>query len=87
MKELEDILLETLSFYEPMRKEQILMDMDESKIQMFPDLSIDDLEATLKKMRRKGLLKSQGDGVDRTWLRINAKRGLWFKLKSLIFRG
>ena len=77
--ELELLLLETLSFYEPMTRAQILMQLDEKRIEELSHYTFGDLEQMLKDLTKKGTLKECSLGLDRAWQRVFKRRRTWWR--------
>lgn len=78
---LEEILLETLSFYSPMTIEQILLDIDAEKISYdseYKHLNLEDLKLALADLKRKKYLKTKGKDKTQTWLRVIPRKP-WYK--------
>ena len=86
-EELEILILETVSFFEPMDIEKILIDMDSQKVLAFPELDYGMLQKKLKDMVKKGILVSQErDGkVFYQRNQLNQKN-LFKRIKTLLFR-
>ena len=53
MDEIDDLILEALSFYEQMNLNDIIMNLDESKIEQLPYFNMIVLEERIKKLIRK----------------------------------
>jgi len=49
-KEYVDYVLETLSFFDPLNKEQIIYDFDQSKLESLKDFTMDDLDLILDQL-------------------------------------
>lgn len=75
----EELILTTLSFYEPLRWEQIILDLDESFLKVNPNFSKEDLEGVLITLEKKKLIKKQGK-KDPLWLRKFPKKRLHTRL-------
>ena len=78
MNELEQELLKTLSFIEPMTLEFILLDLDKLYLEHNPTLTTEDLIKTLTQLQKKRKVrfkKYQGQGF---WIKIYPKRP-WYK--------
>ena len=56
-KERVNLVLETLSFFEPMSLDKIILDFDKSVIEKMPDFTSDELEKILKYLEKKGKVK------------------------------
>ena len=63
MKEkIDELILESLSFYTPLTLDQIILDLDHNKIQNIPEFSLDILEKRIKffvKTKKVKVLKSK----------------------------
>jgi DNA-binding PadR family transcriptional regulator len=77
---LREKLLITLSFFDPMDIELILMELDIDHLGDHRDLTLDDLYDELKSMEKEGLIKTQGEGQGQTWIKIQKKRSWWQRL-------
>jgi len=82
MELLKQTLLRTLSFYEPMTKEMILLDLDATFFELNPYLTLDDLEKMLRLLVAEKLIEVKGSGRNKTWQRLVPKRSLKRHLKS-----
>ncbi len=76
MKSLEEVLLSTLSFFDPMSKEQILLQMDESSIDVQERLTVKDLEDELIRLVKLKKLKKSKKNKDVVWIRRFPKKPL-----------
>lgn len=81
MDELEELVLETLSFLDPMTKEKLILDFDSDRLQQFPDFDKETLEKILKKLVKKKKIKLI-KGADDSYLKIMPKRPWWKKIFS-----
>jgi DNA-directed RNA polymerase alpha subunit len=79
---LDELVLMTLSFFEPMTFSQIILDFDNDKLVNFPNFSKQDLEEIINKLEKQKLLKRVTIDKEIGWIRIQRKRS-WFK--SLFF--
>ena len=52
-----NLVLETLSFFEPMSLDKIILDFDKEKIEKMKDFTSDELESILKHLEKKGKVK------------------------------
>jgi hypothetical protein len=71
---LEDLVLETLSFLEPMTFSQIILDFDNEKLSKFPTFSKEDLENVIHKLEKKKKLKRITIDKEVGWIKIQRKR-------------
>jgi hypothetical protein len=78
MKTIEELVLGTLSFYEPLTLSQLILDFDSSSLHDFPDFSREDLENVIKKLLKKKLIKEIVIGKEVGWMRIHPQKS-WFK--------
>ncbi len=78
MQELEDLILSTLSFYEPMSFSKIVFDMDTEALKQFPNFDKPQMLNILNSLEKRGLVKRLGSGEELQWQRIHKKRS-WFK--------
>lgn len=76
-KEIEDLILSTLSFYEPMSFSKIVFDMDTELLKKFADFDKDQMLLILKSLEKRGLVKMSGAGSEAQWQRIHKKRPFW----------
>ncbi|AUN97560.1 hypothetical protein DOM21_13625 [Bacteriovorax stolpii] len=76
-QEIEDLILSTLSFYEPMSFSKIVFDMDTELLKKFADFDKDQMLLVLKSLEKRGLVKKTGDGSEAQWQRIHKKRPFW----------
>lgn len=75
--ELEELVIGTLSFYEPMTLSQIILDFDSEQIRKFPNFTKEELALILQKFEKKKLIKKQNIDKEIGWIKIQAKRS-WF---------
>lgn len=76
-QEIEDLILSTLSFYEPMSFSKIVFDMDTELLKKFADFDKDQMLLVLKGLEKRGLVKKTGEGSEAQWQRIHKKRPFW----------
>lgn len=83
---LQEVVLETLSFYEPMIIEKIVWQLDTEKFPKDQQPTFDQLDQILKDLEKLGLVKKCDSEKDMTWLKTTPKerRSLTFKFKLLI---
>lgn len=72
--ELENELLRTLSFYEPMSLEYILLDLDKSFLDTHTGLTTEDLIQALSQLKSSNLVKEITSGETKSWIRIPPKK-------------
>jgi hypothetical protein len=80
MQELEDLLLSTLSFYEPMSFSKIVFDMPTSALQQFPDFDKPQMILILNSLEKRGLVRKIVKGEEVMWQRIHKKRPFWKRI-------
>lgn len=81
-KDLQQVLLETLSFYEPMSLEFILLDLNDHFLKENPNLTTEDLLATLHDLNRQKKIKKIKKQGQLHWLRVFPKKSLWHRIKA-----
>ena len=77
---LEEKVLETLSFFNPMTLEQIYLDFDEGYLLENKKYTYDDLMSCLKALEKDRKIKSAGEDKSKTWIRLYPKKSLLSKL-------
>lgn len=80
MNKLEELILSTLSFYEPMSFSKIVFDMDANTLKEFPNFDKDQMLLILKSLEQRGHVRKLGKGEEVQWQRIHKKRPWWKKL-------
>ena len=75
--ELEELILSTLSFYEPMSFSKIVFDIDTELLKKYPDFDKDQMMVILKSLEKRGLLRKIGKDSETQWQRIHKKRSFW----------
>ena len=83
---LEEELLRTLSFYEPMSLEHIFLDLDKSFLDTFDTLTTEDLLNSLAVLSSKSLIQVTGAQDQKMWIRVTPKKSLSRRAKDLIQR-
>lgn len=78
-QELEVLILETLSFFENMTLEKIILDLDQNKLKQFPDFSKEDLLDLLNQFERERLVKKIQIDQEVMWIKIRKQNNSWFK--------
>jgi len=84
--ELDQYILETLSFYDFMTKEQLILDLDPVKLLEFSNFTLDDLEKKLVALAKKGKIEINRDEADVRYRRLFPKKSLVSRAISL-FKG
>ena len=78
--QLNDLILVTLSFFEPMTFSQIILDFDNDLLTKFPNFDKETLEESLGKLEQKKLIKRVTIDKEVGWIRIHPKRSFWRRL-------
>lgn len=81
-QQIEDLILSTLSFYEPMSFSKIVFDMDTDVLKQFADFDKDQMLVILSSLEKRGLVKKSGSDSEMQWQRIHKKRSFWKKILS-----
>lgn len=81
-KLLEDLVLMTLSFYEPMTISNIILDFDDDKLKAFPDFDKNQLQEILHALAAKKLIRPVKIDKEEGWIRIHPTRSWWKRLLS-----
>lgn len=76
-KALEDLILSTLSFYEPMSFSKIVFDIDTDVLKSYPNFDKDQMILILNSLTKRGMVKSIGVGTEIQWQRIHKNRPFW----------
>jgi hypothetical protein len=79
-QELENLLLSTLSFYEPMSFSKIVFDIDTDVLKKYPNFDKDHMLLILRSLEKRGVVQKTGEGTETQWQRIHKKRSLWKRL-------
>lgn len=82
--ELKEELLKTLSFYEPMSLEYILLDLDKSFLDTFDELTTQDLLSALEKLKMDSLIKEITNGEEKVWIRMTPKKKLIRRIRDFL---
>jgi hypothetical protein len=79
--EINDLLLETLSFYEAMSLEKIIMDIDSRRAKEIENFNKETLEQALNDLKKKKLLKIITENKQKAWIKVfKSKRPWWVRL-------
>lgn len=78
--ELENLILSTLSFYEPMSFSKIVFDIDTEVLKTFPNFDKDQMLLILDSLEKRGMVVKTGKDAESQWQRIHRKSSLWEKL-------
>ncbi|MCP4915157.1 MAG: hypothetical protein GY909_18705 [Oligoflexia bacterium] len=82
-EKIDSLVLQVLSFYEPMSFEKILLDMPDDRIAEIEDFNREDLDKALEKLVKKKLAKlSYGEKKEKFWLRQIPKRSIFSRMKD-----
>jgi hypothetical protein len=76
-QELENLLLSTLSFYEPMSFSKIVFDIDTDVLKSYPNFDKDQMLLILKSLEQRGMVRKTGVDAEAQWQRIHKKRSFW----------
>jgi hypothetical protein len=79
---LEELVLKTLSFYEPMTFSNIILDFDDESLKEFPTFDKEQLQQIIVKLEKMKLIKQVLIEKETGWVRIHTKRS-WL---NTIFR-
>lgn len=71
---IQDFVLKTLSFFEPMTFSQIILDFDNDLIKDFPDLDKEQLQKVIDLLEKKKFIKKVIIDKEIGWIRIHRKR-------------
>lgn len=72
--DIDTIILEALSFYTPMTKEQLILDLDSKKIRAFPQLNLELLEKRLSYFVKKKTSKMIVTEGEKTYIKLYPKK-------------
>ena len=79
-QELENLLLSTLSFYEPMSFSKIVFDIDTEVLKNYPNFDKDQMLLILKSLEQRGMVRKTGVDTEAQWQRIHKKRSFLKRL-------
>ena len=78
-----NLVLETLSFYEPMTMEKIILDIDSDQIKNDNDFTKERLDTILVELCKKNIIKLEVIEDQKTWIKVfKHKRSWWKRLLS-----
>ena len=90
MNAIESLVLETLSFFDPLTKEQIYLQFDPEMVKILSHLTREDLDQALIDLKKSKKIKEVKVGKDAGWIKVYPKRpwykDLMLKFESLIKR-
>jgi hypothetical protein len=75
--EFEKLVWETLSFYDPMTIEQIILDLDSEKIKTMPGFNTEELNKILDHFLNTKKVKLEVIDNDKAWIKVFPKRPWW----------
>ncbi len=76
---LEELILVTLSFYEPMTFSQIIIDFDAEKLKQFPEFDREQLQSILNTLENKKILKKVKIDKESGWIKVLPKKSFFKK--------
>ena len=85
-KEIEEIILEAMSFYEPMAKDKIILDLDDYKITEVNEFSLEEFEEVFIRLLKEKRIKEIKKGDQITYLRVFPKRSFFKKILAKILK-
>lgn len=77
-------LLRTLSFFEPMTLEYILLDLDKSFLDTYDKLTTKDLLVSLQHLEKKKLIKKIKQEEQISWIRIQPRKSLKRRIREIL---
>ena len=77
---IEELVLMTLSFFEPMTLSHIILDFDNDLLLNYPDLDKDQLLQIITTLEKKKCIKQVKIDKEIGWIRVHPKRSWWKKL-------
>lgn len=86
MNQLENELLQTLSYFEPMSIEYIYIDISKEFTISHPEITIDDLLQSLNDLEKKKLIRSFRNEKQKYWQKVYPKKSLWFRINNFFKR-
>lgn len=81
----EHIILGVFSFYEPMTFSKVILDLDKTALAELGDFSREDLEATIKSLEKKKLIKAVPIEKETGWIRLHIRRPWWKRLLKFLW--
>lgn len=81
---LEDLVLSTLSFYEPMNLSKIIFDMDQKVLEGLPEFDQKELDRILFALEKKKLIKKMKKSGELYWIRVFKKQSFFNRLRRLL---
>ncbi|MBK26961.1 MAG: hypothetical protein CME70_23360 [Halobacteriovorax sp.] len=87
-EDIESLVLEVLSFYEPMSFELILLDIPDERIAQIPDFCRADLEEALKLLEKKKKVKLslENEKKEKFWIKVFPKKSILSQIFSYFRR-
>ena len=84
MDKLEEELLKTLSFMEPMSEEFIYLDLDQQFLLENPELTIEDIKSALTALEKQLKIKRMSSENQEKWIKVFPRKSLFQRLKRFI---
>lgn len=81
---LEDLVLSTLSFYEPMNLSKIIFDMDQKVLEGLPEFDQKELDRILLALEKKKHIKKMKMSGEFYWIRVFKKQSFFNRLRRLL---
>lgn len=82
--EIENFVIATLSFFEPMTFSQIILDFDRDLLTLYPNFDKEELLIVLGSLEKKRLIKRVKIDKETGWIRSPLKRSLWRRFLSFL---
>ena len=79
MSSIENHILETLSFFDPMTAEQIILDFDEKILLEFPEFTKNELFIELARLENLKIIKVIKQNGEDHWIKCYKKRKKWYQ--------
>ncbi len=76
-KKIKDFVLETLSFYEPMTLEKMILDFHEEKLKELNHFNKEGLDLLLKSLVKEKLLREVKVDGQKMWIKIFKRKRSW----------
>ena len=82
---LENLVLMTLSFFEPMTFSQIILDFDNDQLKNYPQFDKETLQEILVILKKKKLIKEVKIDKEMGWIKVQRKRVWWKRILHNFF--
>ena len=82
---LENLVLMTLSFFEPMTFSQIILDFDNDQLKNYPKFDKETLQEILVKLKKQKLIKEVKIDKEMGWIKVQRKRAWWKRILQNYF--